>query len=762
MGNTLPMAGHREIEIGMVLAPAFGEKGAFTPLGMAYLNGALREAGFTPTYVDLGRTMRSEDPDLHGELVSHGFSPDVGGFFGPELDLLLQIGRREEFEDAPLADRILERARADVDAMPDLELALLTLWDSNLYYAAAIGLALKAKGTTVTMGGPSAKLNIVRELLIRMGVVDIVVVGEGEVRVVEIARAVASGAPLSSIGGCMRLGDDGRPVETEPERDLRIHDLPRPSFEGMDSDDWLPIITSRGCIRDCSFCTERFNWRRFRQRRVEDVLEELEDLIARYDCRRFEFNDDLINGHVRWLETFLDALIERDLGLRWTCFMEPYRLTSELIGKLARAGCTLVKYGVQHFDPEMLRVIGRGDEVSAVVDTLRTTADHGIRVSFDIIPGHPNESESSHSVNMRVLPEVLEGHDLLEVNLNPFLLLYGSPVHLAPANYDVVIQTWDETLFPNPLRAEFGDLAPQFMRSYTQTPSRDVVIQRTRQLEAIVRRVRGRHGLTAMPVSADATPELFERLRARGVSRIALRPSRDTTPRHLLDAIADARDRGFSVISLETTGAPLNRSAFVREGIKRGLTHAVLVPGDDVALREAAQAMRDRGLPWVLRIEPGGEELASCIAVADVAHEAGASLLALSMAEATTQTSLAEVADATRRALAHGEALGLGIVVYGLPFCLLSDHVDQLSPTPPVSPVDDAGRPVWGTRLTQPPRCRACELSNRCPGVSEVALKREGEARLTPVAGRPTTDALPTLFERWLMTGEPPRMDHQS
>jgi hypothetical protein len=136
--------------------------------------------------------------------------------------------------------------------------------------------------------------------------------------------------------------------------------------------------------------------------------------------------------------------------------------------------------------------------------------------------------------------------------------------------------------------------------------------------------------------------------------------------------------------------------------------------------------------------------------------------LALSMAEATTQTSLAEVADATRRALAHGEALGLGIVVYGLPFCLLSDHVDQLSPTPPVSPVDDAGRPVWGTRLTQPPRCRACELSNRCPGVSEVALKREGEARLTPVAGRPTTDALPTLFERWLMTGEPPRMDHQS
>jgi len=762
MGNTLPMAGHRDIEIGMVLAPAFGEKGAFTPLGMAYLNGALREAGYTPTYVDLGLTMRSEDPDLHGELVTHGFSPDVGGFFGPELDLLLQIGRRDAFDEAPLADRILARARADVEVMPNLDLALLTLWDSNLYYAAAIGIALRAKGTVVAMGGPSAKLNIVRELLIRLGAVDIVVVGEGEVRVVEIARAVATNAPLSLIDGCMTVGTDSRPVETEPVRDLRIHDLPRPSFEGMETDDWLPLITSRGCIRDCSFCTERFNWRRFRQRKVEDVLDELEALIERYDCRRFEFNDDLINGHVRWLETFLDALIERDLGLRWTCFMEPYRLTPELIEKLAIAGCTLVKYGVQHFDPEMLRVIGRGDEVSAVVDTLRTTADHGIRVSFDIIPGHPNESENAHSINMRILPEVLEGHDLLEVNLNPFLLLYGSPVHLAPANYDVVIETWDETLFPESLRAEFKDLAPQFMRSYTQTPTRDIVIQRTRQLEAIVRRVRGRHGLTAMPVDADATPELFERLRARGISRIALRPTRDTTPRHLLDAVADARNRGFSVVSLETTGAPLNRSAFVREGIKRGLTHAVLVPGDEAALRDAAKAMRDRALPWVLRIEPSGDELESCIAVADLAHEAGASVLALSMAEATTQTSLAEVANATRKALEYGEALGLGMVVYGLPFCLLGEHVDKLSPTPPVSPVDGDGRPVWGTRLTQPPRCRACELSNRCPGVSEVALEREGEAKLTPVAGRPTTDALPTLFERWLMAGEPPRMERSS
>ena len=561
----------KQTRVGLILAPAFGEKGAFTPLGLAYLNGALREAGFAPTYHDLGAAMRLEDPGLHGELVARGFSPDEGGFFGPELDLLLQIGRRAQFDAAPLADRIIARAEADADKLPHMDLALLTLWDSNLYYAAAIGRALRARGSLVVMGGPSAKLKIVRDLLVRLDAADAILVGEGEQRVVELARWVAGGRDLSNIGGAtVRIGP-GSAVDTPTVRALRIHDLPKPSFEGMPVDDWIPLITSRGCIRDCSFCTEKFNWVRYRQRKVDDVLDELDRLINTYDCRRFEFNDDLINGHVRWLDTFLDALIERDYGLKWTCFMEPYRLNPAFLEKVARAGCTLVKYGVQHLDPRMLRIIGRGDEISEVVDTLRVTADHGIRVSFDIIPGHPGEDEAAHATNMRLLPEIIEGHDLLEVNINPFLLLYGAPVHLNPAKYGVDITFWDETLFPKSLRGEFSDLAPHFIRSYTQDPSRDVVIERTRQLEAVAQRAQSRHGLSSIPCDATVEP-LLDTLRSRGIRRVALRPTTETTPRQLLEGIKAARRQGFGVAAIQSTGAPFDRMAFVREAVRRGMS----------------------------------------------------------------------------------------------------------------------------------------------------------------------------------------------
>ncbi len=744
--------GQAHLEIGLVLVPAFGERGSFTPLGLAYLNGALREAGFEPSYHDINAAVRREEPDLQGELVAHGFSPDEGGFFGPELPLLLELGRRELMADAPLADRILARARLDADRLPKLDLALLTLWDSNLYYATAIGRVLRERGTTVVMGGPSAQLQPVRELMIRLGAADAVLYGEGEVRVVEVARRVAAGEPLDGIGGATLRGPDGRGIETLPTANLLVHSVPRASFEGMPREQYLPIITSRGCIRDCSFCTEKFNWRKFRQRKVEAVLDEMEDLLARFNIQSFEFNDDLINGHVRWLDSFLDGLIERQWDIRWTCFMEPYRLTSEMIDKIARSGCTLIKYGVQHFDRDMLRTIGRGDEVSEVVDTLRRTADHGIRVSFDIIPGHPGETERAHEVNMRMLPEVLSGHDLLEVNLNPFLLLYGSPVHLQPEEYGVDIQFWDDTLFPLPVRGEFADLAPQFIRSYKQEPGRDVVIDRTRQLEGVAARARARHGVSSVPVPHDGPlPELLDRLRARGVERVSLRPEPQTTPRDLLVAFEAAAQRGFSVVALETPGEPLDRPAFVSRAQQSGLNHAIIVPGGRAELRAAAaKSLGEAGIPWVFHLEPEAGELAHVGPFVVEARALGARALVLDLATAVDGAHgapLLSAASVARQAIEVGSEAGLPVLVYGLPFCHLPDLLDHLAATPPILALNLAGRPRWPAFVRQPPRCRSCALSNRCPGAPEGALAREGETVLRPLHGRPNQTREATLAD---------------
>ncbi len=736
-----------DLAIGLVLAPAFGERGSFVPLGLAYLNGALRRAGFAPAYFDVGRWVRNEEPDLYARLSAVGFSPDEGGFFGPQLDLLLQIGRPELFDDAPLARAIERSARARAARLPALDVALLTLWDSNLYYAAALGRILRERGTKVAMGGPGASLPQVRHLLVRLGAADWVMQGEGEERVVELARALAGGDAAWWPRGATVRGPRGEPVDTPPAGPLRIHDLPRPDFEGFDLDGWVPLISSRGCIRDCSFCTERAFWRRYRLRRVEEVLDEMEAAMARYGVRRFEFNDDLLNGNPRWLRRLCEGIVERGWDVRWICFMEPYRLDGDLLDLVARAGCTLIKFGVQHFDRSMLRLMGRGDEVEDVVGVLHGSVERGMRVDFDVIPGHPGETEEHHAVNLRRLPEVLDGRDGLRANVNPFLLLYGSRVHADPARYGVHIEVWGPERFPPPVRKEFGYLAPRFIRGYTQHPPRGVVAERTRQLEDVVRRASARHVLPVVDVGPDGRVDARPAGHRAGV---VLRPTPTCTPRALLAAIAGARGADAPVVAAETAGPPFDRQGFVGRARASGLDVAlVAVRGDPAAFRFDGAALRRGRLAWLLHLRPPPGELGRLSGWVEVARRQGALGVYAELRSALDDGAcLDEVAEAVRgavraaRARSGGKGRGVRFVCWGLPMCAAPEVAGHVLSAPLLA------ERAWSSELVQRPRCRSCRLSPRCPGAPRGLLEREGEQVLRPQGGRPVDDDA-RLEEDW-------------
>ena len=103
-----------------------------------------------------------------------------------------------------------------------------------------------------------AALAPVRHALVRLGAADVVVLGEGEERLMPIVEGLESGTSLEGIDGLCLPDGKGGSRETPEARDSRIHDLPAPDFTGFPTDDWLPVLTSRGCIRDCSFSSNLF------------------------------------------------------------------------------------------------------------------------------------------------------------------------------------------------------------------------------------------------------------------------------------------------------------------------------------------------------------------------------------------------------------------------------------------------------------------------------------------------------------------------
>jgi radical SAM superfamily enzyme YgiQ (UPF0313 family) len=125
---------------------------------------------------------------------------------------------------------------------------------------------------------------------------------------------------------------------------------------------------------------------------------------SRHPLRDFHFHDDLLNCNRRFMDEFLRELEGKNLT--WESFFEPYGLDADILSRMRDAGCRLVKYGIQSFSPALLRHMRRPTAVQDVVDTVVSSYRLGISTHYDMLIGHPGETEEDHQVNLRMVEEL--------------------------------------------------------------------------------------------------------------------------------------------------------------------------------------------------------------------------------------------------------------------------------------------------------------------------------------------------------------------
>ncbi len=145
-------------------------------------------------------------------------------------------------------------------------------------------------------------------------------------------------------------------------RDYPTAEIATPRKDILNPKDYLvfnPIQTTRGCPHGCSFCTTPAIFgRKFRQRKIEDIVEEIRHAKEAFGTNFFIFSDDNFAGNRQWAYELCRQLIP--LKVKWASQCEILISESDpLLAAMRDSGCIGLILGLESVSPETLQDAGK-------------------------------------------------------------------------------------------------------------------------------------------------------------------------------------------------------------------------------------------------------------------------------------------------------------------------------------------------------------------------------------------------------------------
>ena len=263
---------------------------------------------------------------------------------------------------------------------------------------------------------------------------DYFVAGEGEITMAELA----AGNDPAVIPGLVRR-QEGIALANEPRKHIaNLDDLPFPAYEkltGFPRDYHLPLfsysqtpgatmITSRGCMFQCSYCDRSVFQKGFRYNSAAYIYEHMKYLRDKFGVRHVNIYDDLFTANKKRIMELCEKLAREPLGMNFNCAVRVGYTDDDLLKMLKDAGCLMVSLGIESADPDMLARHKSGVSLDDVRDTVRRIQAAGLRAKGLFMMGLPGETEES----IKRTSDFIISLELDDMNMAKFTPFPGAPL----------------------------------------------------------------------------------------------------------------------------------------------------------------------------------------------------------------------------------------------------------------------------------------------------------------------------------------------
>ncbi|MBF0176571.1 MAG: cobalamin-dependent protein [Magnetococcales bacterium] len=361
------------------------------PLGIAYISGSLKAAGFDVYTLNLNHRGGDVTENIQKEIREK------------RIDVVATGGLSFQYNSI----RTVVMAAKDVDAR------IITI-----------------VGGGIITSDPEPAMDALE-------FVDYGVVGEGELTAVELCHYLEDGGDASKINGV--IYKNGAGYHTTPSR-TEIQDLnalPWPDYDGFELEQYLNftpaisginrtntvfMIASRSCPYNCTFCFHTTG-QKYRQRTMDSFFEELDYMVSRYKIDYLCLADELFSTNSHRVRSFCERI--KKYGIRWWAQFRVDKISPELLGMLKESGCDVMSFGLESADDNVLKSMQKFTTRADMERTLKMVYEAGISFEGAFIFGDINETWETANNTLTWW----RNHAHYKITLNLITIFPGTPLY---------------------------------------------------------------------------------------------------------------------------------------------------------------------------------------------------------------------------------------------------------------------------------------------------------------------------------------------
>lgn len=237
-----------------------------------------------------------------------------------------------------------------------------------------------------------------------------IVTGDGELITLDLVTGVAKDTPF-------KVKDNKKVYRIDNGSAYLVHDI---SDVPLNRDFFLNepvrhplgfteanIVTSRGCIYNCTFCAAARTLNKdypIREKSVVSIISELSSIKEKYpQVNSIRVLDDLFLKKKESVEKAIEVFSQFNFQWRSMAHVMTFKdVDDEVMGRLKESGCFELFIGIESGSPAILRSISKTPNVDVILHNLSKVLRAGINMKGYFIYGFPDETEADMQMTLEL------------------------------------------------------------------------------------------------------------------------------------------------------------------------------------------------------------------------------------------------------------------------------------------------------------------------------------------------------------------------